>query len=71
MGRMREKVADAICDALKAVEATPINRIQMLALPGGTFHVGSLETLTWQCARLVSVTLSAPTPCGAPVLLRG
>lgn len=71
MGRMREKVADAICDALKAVEATPINRIQMLALPGGAFHVGSSETLTWQCARLVSVTLSAPTPCGAPVLLRG
>lgn len=71
MGRMREQVADSVCDALKAIEATSINRIQILALPGGTFHVGSSETLTWQCARPVSVTLSAPVPHGAPVLSRG
>ena len=71
MERMREQVADAVCDALKAVEDTSINRIKMLALSGGIFHVGSSETLTWQCARPVSMTLSAPAPRDAPVLLRG
>lgn len=34
--------------------------IHMLALPGGTFHAGSSEMLTWQCARWIS--LSTPVP---------
>ena len=38
MGRRRDQVADAVCDALEAIEATPKDGIQMLALPDSSFH---------------------------------
>lgn len=62
---MRDQVADAVCAALKAAEATPNDRTQQLALPDGTFHVGSSEMLTWP----VSVTSLSSCSGGAPVLL--
>lgn len=34
---MRDRVADAVCAAVSAVEAAPSGRLQMLALPGAPF----------------------------------